>query len=241
MAKKIDSFMYPEQIFLAEEDGGYQFYKEDPMTCEDREAAKIDLGALLVGWVGHCDVGNPIVLKVRAGRMDRCKAFEATAPEKIRRGTLIAHFEDFDGNYVEIMPYGSGDFDFPFLGAVVSKDGTPVGFRQYSVRGHCDDGDDNHRIVMFDTVVHVAVPKEKKAVDEAETAAGEEPAEGAALQGEAAGLEEPADNATPAPAPEKEQKRKRGLRGRAARKQEEESMALFADGDMEDNPLGIEG
>ena len=159
LINEIDSFAYPKQLFLAEENGGYQFYKEDPMTCTDRVAARINLGELLVGWVGHCDVGNPIVLKVQAGRLDRCRSFQATAPEKIRRGTLIAHFEDFDGNYVKIHHKGTGIFEFPFFGAVVrKKDRAFLGYRYYSARGDCADLNPDHRIVMLLSAIELDVP-----------------------------------------------------------------------------------
>jgi hypothetical protein len=157
MAKKIDSFMYPDQLFLVQENGGYQFYKEDPMSCVDREAAKINLGETIVGWVGGCDIGNPVVLKIRVGRLDRCRPFTASVPEKIRRGLMAVHLEDFDANYVEMLPSGSGNSAFPFLGAVVRKDGEPVGFRQYSVRGECSDGEASHRVVVIDGLRRIDV------------------------------------------------------------------------------------
>ena len=164
MAKKIESFMYPDQIFLAEVDGQFQFFKEDPLKTLNREEARIDLGAALTNFLGggHCTVGNPIIIKIRAARIDRCRPFEISAPQNIRRGALAAHFEDLDGNYVEILPAGTGIFDFPFLGAVVRKDGTPVGFRSYSVRGESMDEDPNHRIFLLDGVIAVETPKQEK-------------------------------------------------------------------------------
>lgn len=210
MAKKIESFMYPEKIYLAEVDGGYQFFKEDPLDAPDREAVRIDIGAVLNNFLGggHCSVGNPIVLKIRAGRLDRCRPFTATAPQNIRRGTLVGHFEDYDGNIVEILPGTTGISEFPFVGAVIKKDGTPLAFRNYSAHGQCMDESPDHEIFLIDGALSVGAPK-----DEAEEGADEKPAE-----------ETSGD--TPAPEPGAEQNRRPGRRAGRARKEQQADAEL---------------
>lgn len=232
MAKKIESFMYPEQFFLTEENGEFRFYKEDPMTVADRVSVRVDIGQVLADYVGPCDVGNPLVLKVRVGRIDRCRGFQATDPEKIRRGILQGHFEDFDGNYVEILPGKTGAFEFPFLGAVVRKDTKEaVGFRQYSVRGECMDGDTNHRIVIVDGLLHIEFPKDEKE--------GEEKPEPQEEEKKTAGNS--ADGNGETPAGEAVEKRTPRRRSRPARKKEEsEDAGLFGDGDIEKEKLADE-
>ena len=226
--------MYPNQLYLAEVNGRYQFYKEDPMMAADREAARIDLGELLVGYIGHCDIGNPAVLKVRVGRMDRCHAFQASAPEKIRRGIMAAHLEDFDGCYVEMMPGGSGLFEYPFLGAVIGKDGTPVGFRRYSVHGECEDGEENHRVVIIDTPLQVEVPKDvpEKAAPKEEPAKSDHDVKND--HGEDGG---DGDGKAKSAAKGKGEKgsRRGGILRRGAKKEADlEEVDLFADSDIEE-------
>lgn len=173
MAKKIETILLPDEFYLVETQDGYAFYREDPMKAADKESARIDLGAVIANFVGHCDVGNPIKLRVRAGLMDRTRPFDAAAPERIRKRMVDAHLADFEGNLVEMLPGRTGNVDFPFLGAVIDREGNPVAFRNYSPRGECEDQVYDHRIVVVDGVVNIAAV-EKPKDDKPDTANEEE-------------------------------------------------------------------
>jgi hypothetical protein len=157
MKKKFESQLIEMPFYLAYDgNGNLQFYNEDPLYSENREAAKMDLAQFLVDRFGRPDIGNPIVFKVRGYFMDRCRAFDAGIPEQIRNG-LDAHLEDLEGTNVSIVAHPSTYKDFPFMGLILDKEGKALGFRLYSRQGECQDGNDDHRLLVMDGAIAVPV------------------------------------------------------------------------------------
>ncbi len=217
MAKKMESFMVPGEFYLVETERGYEFYDKDPLTFADRESNRVDLGKVLVDFLGHCDRGNPIKLRLRAAVLDRTRPFEASAPDRIRRGALAAHLCDLEGNHVEMLPGKTQDTEFPFHGAVISPEGEPLGFRKYSILGRSEDGVDEHRVVLMDGIIGIPEPR------------AEEEAPAAPEPDEMSGVE-PLDDFESDPEPEQEKpKRKRAFLGKKKQSDDGASANLFPD------------
>lgn len=150
MKKKFESQLIETPFYLANDgNGNLQFYNEDPLRAGDREAAKMDLARFLVDRFGRPDIGNPIVIKVKGYFMERCRTFDAGIPEQIRNG-LDAHLEDLEGTCVSIVAPPSTYKDFPFMGLILDKNGKALGFRLYSRTGECQDGNEEHRLLVMD-------------------------------------------------------------------------------------------
>lgn len=150
MTKKLETQLIETPFYLAQDtEGALQWYAEDPLRSKNRESAKIDISKVLVDQFGRPDIGNPIVIKIRGALMERCRQFDVGIPERIRGG-LVAHLEDFEGTCVEIVERPSTNKDFPFVGLMLDSEGRAAGYRLYSRTGICQDGNEDHRLIVID-------------------------------------------------------------------------------------------
>lgn len=156
MAKKFETQLIDTEFFIAQdESGNLHCYDRDPLRTPDREGARIDLLKAIVDQFGKPDIANPIVIKVKGARLDRCKPFDAGMPERIRGG-LAAHFEDFEGTCMEIVGRRWANKDFPLTALIIREDGLTDGYRLYSNKGECEDGVASHRLVVVDGAIPYA-------------------------------------------------------------------------------------
>lgn len=160
--------VYPTNFFMIETpEGEYKWYDVDPfaLSVEERQNHEIDLDKVLIDAFGHCSIGNPMVIRIKGGVLDRCQPFDVSMPIRVRCKQVDRHFEDGDGCYVDVLEKRSGDAEFPFNGVVFGSDGEIVATRKYSVRGICSDGKEEHSLF--------AVRNESQEVED-----GDETAEG---------------------------------------------------------------
>lgn len=148
---KLKAKTYPDGIYLAKgKDGKGHFYATDPLQIRDTEGQELDLAELLFDFFGPADVVNPIVFKVAGAVNERGRKFEISAPAKIRTGEMAAHFEDLEGNVVEVSAMRGPDESHPVNGIVLTRDGKLVAQRFFDVEGTCQDGKPLHRLVIVD-------------------------------------------------------------------------------------------
>lgn len=150
MAKELNTQRIDTRFYIAQdESGNLQCYDQDPLRASDRESSRIDILKVIVDSFGRPDVCNPIVFMVKGALLQRCQPFNAGIPERIRAGAAL-HLEDFDGTRVEIVSLHSSNPEFPFTGVLFDEKGDGLGFRLYSRDGGCEDGKENHRLVVID-------------------------------------------------------------------------------------------
>lgn len=143
--------IYPSNFFMIETpEGEYKWFDADPfaLSAEERGKHEINLDKTLIDAFGHCSMGNPMVILIKGGVLDRCAPFDVTMPMKVRCGQIDRHFEDGDGCYVDILERRNGDPEYPFNGVVLDGNGDIVTTRKYSVRGICADGHEEHSIFV---------------------------------------------------------------------------------------------
>ena len=139
--------VHPSNFFMIETpEGECKWYDGDPfaMSAAERQNHEVDIDKALIDAFGHCSIGNPMVLRIKAGVLDRCRPFDVTMPMKVRCKQVDRHFEDGNGCCVDVLERRNGDLEYPFNGVVFDADGEIVATRKYSARGLCSDGKEEH-------------------------------------------------------------------------------------------------
>lgn len=145
----VEGKIFPGELFLVRgRDGKGHCYSQDPMKVKDRESVEVDLAEALFNFYGESDPVNPMVLHVSGVVFNRGEAFNISMPAKVRSGSYDGHFEDMEGNIVEVLPMRGSDPLFPVNGIVLNKEGVLVAQRHFNGTGQCEDGDEYHRLIV---------------------------------------------------------------------------------------------
>lgn len=151
--KKNQGEFYPNCLFLARDgEGRFRWYDSDPFKNADGRQNDIDIAAKLEEFFGRCDMLNPIMIKIKGVAMQRCEAFAANIPVRIRLGMVDKHLRDHEGHIVEILQSSSDDERYIFNGVVMDIRGRVLEMRRYSLSGECSDGQRLHSLVVMDGV-----------------------------------------------------------------------------------------
>lgn len=141
--------IYPGEIFLVRgRDGKGHCYLQDPMKIRNRGELEVDFTETMFGFFGESNAVNPMVLHVSGVVFSRGEAFDISMPAKVRTGSYDGHFEDSEGNVVEVLPVRSPDPLFPVNGIVLTRDGRLVEQRLYDGTGRCADGNADHALYV---------------------------------------------------------------------------------------------
>ena len=142
---------YPGALFLVRgKDGKGHFFTGDPAKPENRGSSEVDVAEELFRFYGDADIAAPLKLRVAGLISERGDRFDIAAPGRIRSGETAKHFEDIEGNIVEVLEMSSPDSRFPVNGVVVDRKGKLIAQRLYDGEGVCNDGDECHRLIVVD-------------------------------------------------------------------------------------------
>lgn len=156
--------IYPGEIFLVRgSDGKGHCYLQDPMKIKDRDSVEVDFADTMFGFFGDSNAVNPMVLHISGAVFSRGEAFDISMPAKVRSGSYDGHFEDMEGNIVEVLPMRSSDPLFPVNGIVLTREGGFVAQRHYNGQGQCSDKDGNHVILVVNGALENGAGKEDAA------------------------------------------------------------------------------
>lgn len=145
---KIKGKNYPNDLFLTvDRNGLHHFYRKDPMKVENREDYEVSLAHEIMDFIGSGDITNPVLLHISCAKIHRSEEFNISLPGAIRRGEEDKHFEDLTGSVIDILEVRNSSPEFPLSGVVFNRKGDIVANRRYSLRGECEDGQENHSIV----------------------------------------------------------------------------------------------
>lgn len=146
---RIKGTNYPKDVFLVRDKNDvFHWYTKDPMKAENREEHEISVENEIMNLVGKGTVENPVVVHISCARINRSEAFNMAQPSEVRRGNGNRHFEDLTGAVIDILEVRNSNPDFPLSGVVFNKKGDIVDNRRYSIQGLCEDGDEDHTIVI---------------------------------------------------------------------------------------------
>lgn len=139
----------PIDYFLVrDEHGMYHWYQKDPHKDKNRRENEIIIEKVISEAVGIGDVENPVMVHLKAIRIDRSAPFTVALLEQVRKGEE-KHFEDRDGHVVEIIEAQNNDPDFPLNAVVLNEQGNMIKLRKYSFKGECKDGLAEHQLLVF--------------------------------------------------------------------------------------------
>ena len=152
----------PVDYFLVKDDHGiYHWYKKDPHKDKNRRENEISIEAAISEAVGVGNIENPVMVHLKAIRVDRSAPFTVALLEQIRKGGEERHFEDRDGHVVEIIEAQNNDPAFPLNAVVLNEYGDMIKLRQYSFKGECKDGYPEHQLLVFNGLAEFAVRTEE--------------------------------------------------------------------------------
>lgn len=137
----------PNDYFLIRDKKGmYHWYKKDPLRCKDKEN-EVSIEEEIREVVGDGSVGNPVLVRLNCAKVNRSENFNIGLLASIRRGYEAKHFEDMNGNVIDVLEIHNSDARFPLTGAVFNENGDVLEVRKYSFEGVCSDGVEEHHLM----------------------------------------------------------------------------------------------
>lgn len=157
-----------DYYLVKDEHGMYHWYQKDPHKDKNRRENEIEIEKVISEAVGCGDIENPVMVHLKAIRIDRSAPFTVALLEQVRKGEE-KHFEDRDGHVVEIIEAQNGNPKFPLNAVVLNEYGSMIKLRQYSFKGECKDGHAEHQLLVFSgPAVFETQPEEKAEPADAE-------------------------------------------------------------------------
>lgn len=159
---RVKSTVLPKDLFLVRDaQGNFHWYNSDPLKLTDRATAEVNVEEAIAEVVGWGDDANPVMVNIRAAKINRSEEFNTSLLTGIRKGVEDKHIADLTGSVVDISEYQNVSKEFPLSGIVFSRSGEPLSMRLYNFRGECSDGEPSHQlIVMSGPAVFVSENKE---------------------------------------------------------------------------------
>ena len=140
------SFTY-DPFLIRDKNGFIHWYRKDPMKAENREETEISIEEEIMSLVGTGTIANPVMVHITCARVNRSEAFNISQPAEVRRSGS-RHFEDLTGTVIDILEVRNSSPQFPLSGVVFNSRGDIIGNRRYSEQGVCEDGVEDHAIVI---------------------------------------------------------------------------------------------
>ncbi len=139
----------PNDYFLIRDskDGMFHWYKGDPFRCQDRTKLEVGIEEVITSYIGTGTIANPVVVCLNCALLDRSVKFDVRLLSGIRNGSEEKHFEDMNGNVIDVLEVKNSDAQYPLSGAVFNNDGDVIEIRKYSFEGVCSDGKEEHCLV----------------------------------------------------------------------------------------------
>ena len=139
----------PNDYFLIRDtkNGTYHWYKGDPFRCDDRRELEVSIEEVITSFIGIGTIANPVVVCLNCALIDRSVNFDVRLLAGIRNGSEEKHFEDMNGNVIDVLEVKNSDAQYPLSGAVFNKDGDVIEIRKYSFQGECSDGKEDHHLM----------------------------------------------------------------------------------------------
>ncbi len=155
----------PNDYFLTrDKNGNYHWFKKDPLRCKDKDN-EIRIEDEIGEVVGRGDIGNPVLVRLNCAKINRSISFNIGLLSSIRRGREAKHFEDMDGNVIDVLEVQNSDNKYPLTGAVFNSQGDVIQVRKYSFEGVCSDGVEAHHLMAINGAANFDQPKAEKEVE----------------------------------------------------------------------------
>lgn len=158
----IRGIVLPNDYFLVKDkDGYYHWFAKDPLRNKDKKAIEVNIEDAIAQAVGVGTVANPVIVHLNCAKVDRSVSFNIGLLSSVRRGDEAKHFEDMEGNIVDVLEIQNSDTAFPLSGAVFNEKGDVIEIRKYSFKGACSDGVDEHHLMAINGMAELGGKKKE--------------------------------------------------------------------------------
>lgn len=153
----------PNDYFLTrDKNGNFHWYMSDPLRSRDIETLEVKIEDVISDFVGFGDIANPVMVHLNCAKIDRSEKFNVGLLAGVRSGKENKHFEDYNGDFIDIAEIRNSSAEFPLTGIVYNESGDFVEARRYSFKGECSDGIEEHTLIALSGLAKMdQVPKDE--------------------------------------------------------------------------------